>query len=210
MTFRRFLIWFLVVLLEIVLVTVALSSETIKRAADVEKGMVVDTFGTQMAEKILAITDSRFKNTFYDSGWIKGSYSAFVPSPDELSASKSLGDMGRPMFKVVAEKLRTFWTAVYYGTQRLTIMFMWVPYLIPFVIAVIVDGLATRKRRQFNFEYANPVVFGAMSHAVLALMTFPFLYFLAPFPVSPLVSPIWIGLFCIALFSMISHTQRLA
>ncbi|MYM92704.1 DUF4400 domain-containing protein [Duganella vulcania] len=210
MTFRRFLIWFLIILVEVVIVTVALSSDTISRAASREREMVVSTFGEEMASSIIKRTDVVYKRYFFDSGWIKGSYEAFVPSRDELSDSRSLADMGRPMFKVMDQKLRTFWTAVYYGTQRMTILMMWLPYLMPFVVAVIVDGMATRKKRQFNYEYANPVVFGAMSHAVLALISFPFLYFLLPFPVNPLVSPIWIGVFCLALFAMISHTQRLA
>lgn len=210
MTFKRFLFWFLILLVETVFVTIVLSSETIKKAAVAERVLLVKTFGEEMAIEIVSQTDVTFREWFYDSGLINGSYAAFVPTQDEVINSKSLKDMGKPVFAVVKEKLQTFWTAVYYGTQRWTIMMMWVPYLIPFVIAVVVDGLSTRKKKQFNFEYASPVVFGAMSHTVLGLAVLPFLYFLVPFPVTPLAAPIWIGAFSVALYSMISHTQQLA
>lgn len=90
---------------------------------------------------------------------------------------------------------------------RGTIVAVWLLMLLPFVLAVLVDGLMARSKKFELLGYQNPTAFAAGTHLVVLISVLPLLYIVAPFALSPLFMPYWAAAAALPLSFAIRHMQ---
>lgn len=130
-------------------------------------------------------------NTFFDELVLQSGVAALVKrteTPADLRdqefahASSRAGDLVRAYGTGLLAN-------IYALVLRVCLAAVWLPVLLPFFFACIFDAFQMRRRKEYNVEYVNPGTYGIGMHAFVFLMFMPLLYFVAPFPVTPLLVP---------------------
>jgi len=136
----------------------------------------------------------RRANVFFDESIVRTGLAAMVQrteTPDDLKNRDFAGGAKRS-----GELVRAYGTGLlanlYALILRISLAMAWVPLLLPFIVAALWDATQMRRRKEFTIEYVNPGTYGAGIHIVVFCCFMPLVYFVAPFPASPLLVP---GLF---------------
>lgn len=90
---------------------------------------------------------------------------------------------------------------------RLFVFLIWFLVLSPVFIAAVVDGFVQRAIKMSEFGEIKPAAYSVMSMIVVPMLMAPLLYLVIPFPVSPLVSPVWAMLAVLPLSLMVANMQ---
>lgn len=96
---------------------------------------------------------------------------------------------------------------LYVACLRLFIFGVWFLVLLPVFGAALVDGFVQRAIKRAEFGAIRPAAFSLASHAVIPMAMAPLVYLVAPFPVPPLVSPVWALLMVMPLSALVSNSQ---
>lgn len=79
----------------------------------------------------------------------------------------------------------------------------------PVFVAAVVDGLSQRSIKRVEFGAIRPAAFVASSMLVIPLLMGPIVYLIVPFPVNPLIAPMWALMTALPLSWMVSNMQPL-
>lgn len=87
------------------------------------------------------------------------------------------------------------WLMVYRGMWRITGLWPTIlSVLFALGIPCLMDGLAVRARKSYNFQFHNPVFFWSASHAMILVLGLGFVLPFMPYALNPSI----LGLFCVA------------
>jgi len=203
--------WVILTLVAIFIVPVFVTSTTYQARIYGEVAMLEHTLGRDAAAQIMGMTDSVYSSAFEESGfraWVMEHY--YV---DDRTVAQGEVEAGVPMG--IAAKLSqnyavSLFINLYELTFRLTQMFLWGAYSLPFILAAVLDGLMQRKVKFVSFAYSSPTVFNASWHLIIAMIFCGFFYFNTPFPVPPITFPVFIGVTAFVLRSLVGNLQRSA
>ena len=95
----------------------------------------------------------------------------------------------------------------YIAVVRSFILLVWSVVLAPVLIASVIDGFAQRAIKRAEFGAIRPAAYTLTSIVVVPLAMLPFLYLVFPFPVNPLVTPVWALVIALPLALMVSNMQ---
>lgn len=98
---------------------------------------------------------------------------------------------------------------IYVFVHRMFLVLIWAAVLAPVFFAAVVDGLSQRSIKQVEFGSIRPAAFVASSTLVIPLLMGPIVYLVVPFPVSPLIAPVWALMTALPLAWMVSNMQPL-
>jgi hypothetical protein len=134
----------------------------------------------------------------------------FVKPPTQgsgpaLSLPESMGRYTRPMMDYAGNFLFNIWLFLF----RLAHSWTWAVYLSPFLIAVIFDGVMTRKAKLAAFKYTSPTIYNVSWHLIIAVAACSFLVFAIVIPLSVFLYPALItviGVFVRLLISNVQHS----
>lgn len=90
---------------------------------------------------------------------------------------------------------------------RFFIFGIWFLILLPVFVATLVDGYVQRAIKREEFGAIRPAAYSLTSMVVIPMAMAPIVYLALPFPVSPLVSPMWALLMILPMSSMVSNSQ---
>jgi hypothetical protein len=96
---------------------------------------------------------------------------------------------------------------LYVACLRFFIFGVWFLVLLPVFVAAIVDGLVQRAIKRAEFGAIRPAAISLASHAVIPMAMAPLIYLVVPFPVTPLVSPLWALTMAMPLSTLVSNSQ---
>jgi len=204
--FKAIIVWFICLMFLLAIILFFIPSTWIEQVTAQEKQVAYEQFGRERTEKVLVNAHNTFNVMFVDTGIEQQTFSFFIPKKN--AEAKPMDGMAGDFFGMMYGRLAAFWAAVYQGLIRGYFFISWVPYLLPFIIAVVVDALVVRKVRIENFEFASPQYYGFATHMMIFGFFSIFYYFLAPFTVTFVMVPIWaIGMMGM-LHLLITNLQR--
>lgn len=96
---------------------------------------------------------------------------------------------------------------LYLACLRALIVLLWLLVLLPVFGAAIVDGLVQRAIKRAEFGAIRPAAFSVASLAVIPLAMAPLVYLVLPFPVSPLLAPLWALALALPLSWLVANSQ---
>lgn len=113
-----------------------------------------------------------------------------------------------------ADRFVDYWAALLCNIHlfcfRLAHAAVWFGYLLPFLGAIVFDGLMTRKAKIESFKYTSPTVYNVSWHLMIAIVCFSIVYFALSAPISVFFYPVAITTFGLCSRALIGNIQHSA
>lgn len=171
-----------------------------------ERGHVSSYLGSGRAAQLDEQAKDWYKKLFTDSRLVSGSYWWLLP--DRSKPTHGMGNLAPWLFTWVEARLDTFWWVIYQAVFRVQLLLQWLTYLLPLLLAALIDGVIQRQVKKRSHGYANPVRYHAAWHAITALFVVPPLYLSTPFSLHPIVIPAWAVLLSLAVVALFANIQQ--
>ncbi|MHB8697640.1 MAG: DUF4400 domain-containing protein [Sulfuricaulis sp.] len=197
-----FYFW-LFILAEVLIVVSFLGRPSVESQIGEEHTMSVAWMGDE-ADASYARAYQKFKTIFVDSGAVKTSYDAFLPTTGEQPRDSFL--IGS--FDWFQGRLEVLWAVILRAFQRSYLIIEWMPYTLLSIIPAAVDGWNQRAIKRVSFGYASPVRFHSAMFSLLLFVFLPFFYLFAPFAIHPLAILVWSFCGSITFLVLSSNTQK--
>ena len=156
-----------------------------------ELAMIQSAFGANDTHKLSKTATQIYNAVFEDSGAVKTTRAAEVSEEERVNADPLFGAGGRFIISVTNNYVTTLSVLYFVVTLRFLIVLSWMPYLVPFLGAVVIEGLVRRKIKLSAIGAANPVKFAISKHILIVILVFPIVYLVLPIAFTPLFMPIW-------------------
>lgn len=209
MSFAKHVLYWIILLVLAAFLVPALSSSTNIMARVVsEVRMMQSVLGTKETVQITSVATKIYNEVFVETDVIPTAQKAIVSEQERKSS--------RDMFGKTIDKLTDGTNDYVIGVAALTyavlvrilIFLVWLPYIAPFFVAVIMDGLVRRKIKMASFGLISPIYYAAATHSLIVMIFLPALYLLVPFPITPLFIPFWALFAAVPLMLAVSNTQQ--
>jgi hypothetical protein len=185
-----------------------ISTADIMRQVRSEVDMMAAAFGHDEAKQIVDKGNEIFHNVFHRSGLAAGVDNVYAQQKGEES------QVLLSQVNALSSATNTYWTTfranIYRLSLRVLVLLTWFPYIVPFLIAMAVDGFVIRKIKLSSYGYMSPMRYSVGLHIILIGLFFPALYLIAPIPVSPYFPPYWALFLAFPTVMMLSNIQRMA
>ena len=114
----------------------------------------------------------------------------------------------RGLSKLVDKRLDVFWLSIHQAYYRLAVMIVWLPYLLPLLIAALLDGLLQREIRKWQFTFSSPAAHQFATKAIHGVLAVAILSPFSPLALPPLAMPFMMGACALALWVGASNIQK--
>lgn len=200
--------WILVTLVLILAVPAIVSVQDGLDRISREVEMTRAVFGDEKTETIVDSAKGVYGTAFVKSGLIADLNKTHFSQADYRKAHALSGALKH--FGTITNSYFGSMVINLYGMMiRLFIVWHWLAFVGPFLIACVVDGYMTRAKKLAEFAYQNPSAFSLAAHVLLWIIFFPVMYLVAPIPVTPLFVPIWALVMALPVAVMLSNSQRI-
>lgn len=123
-----------------------------------------------------------------------------------VSLPKYIAPYADHMMEYWGNFLQNFWMFFFRIAHSIT----WVIYLMPFLLAIIFDGVMTRKAKLASFKYTSPTVYNISWHVIIAIVAMSLVAFSVVTPLSIFFYPMAITLIGMLVRLVISNIQHSA
>ncbi len=192
-----------VLLLEMALVFLFVPKARLVDVQQREMEALTSSLGETATEYVKKKSDHYYYNLFVESGILPVSYDFLI---GQWGEDETFDDRG--FAKLVEQRLDVVWVSLNLAARRITTILLWVPYILPFLMAVIIDGLVEREIRKYRFAFASPAAHRTATIVVALVfwffLTIPFL----PFSVTPMLPAYLVWAVALAVWSYTSNMQK--
>lgn len=140
-------------------------------------------------------------------------FGGVAPAAKEMHVSdaSTAGVFGwdRKLSSTSNQMLRSAKIELYHLMLRVQIFFTWLPMIVLFGVAAVVDGLMIRKVKIASFRYTNPALYNTASHVAIFLVGASFLLLHLPVTLSIWFWPIAGALVAISMMVAAMNLQRM-
>lgn len=164
--------------------------------------------GATLGGAVVKLADGIFEQTPVSAGARVLRQAKHTKAETELSAAVA-GPLGQISSKDYNSYLQGLILQAYVFTIRLAILLFWGLFLLPMLTATVFDGIMQRSIKRAEFGSLRPATFTLAGVVVIPLLALPFLYLTMPFPLSPLLAPMWAAVVALPLSIQISNSQPL-
>lgn len=163
-------------------------------------------FNDVLAKDTVSITaacDALF-NTLFVKTHVAQAFKEFF-APEASQGKNPLGSMASQFSSNYNNAL---WLMVYRGIWRLTGLWSLVlSVLLALGLPCLIDGLAVRARKSYNFQFHNPVVFWTASHSMILVIGLGIFLPFLPYALNPVVLLGFCVMFCASLWITAANFQ---
>lgn len=184
--------WLLVGGLELLVVLAFLPSSLLEKTGRAEYNAIQSFLGEESATRLRSQTDYWYDKLFNQTGIVTESYNILVPTEEQKERSGAMKNMGSSVFAYAEARITAWWTAVYIGLHRIFSLLIWLPGLLPLAVAAGIDGSAMRKVKADSYQRASALFFGTGKSGLAILLLAPLVMALFPFPLPPVIAPLWV------------------
>jgi hypothetical protein len=199
---------FIIFLCELFLLAAMLPMNLLQNAGAKEFELSRKFLGEESANILKVRTDNFYDTAFNQTGMVKESFRLFIPTKSDQQQSRGLEKMGSNVFLYIEERLIAFWTAVYLAVHRIMSLLVWIPGFIPILVAAGYDGFCKRKIRFLTFATSSASAYGTGRTTIYALLIGLIILAMFPFPVPPIIAPLWAGAMVVSVSLMIANWPR--
>ena len=190
-------------LLEVALVFLFVPMSTLVNVQHRETQSLSNNLGESTSEYVQKKSDYYYYNLFVSSGVLPVSYDFLI---GQWGEDETFDDRG--FAKLVEQRLDVVWVALNLASRRIVTILLWAPYVLPFLMAVIIDGLVEREIRKYRFAFASPAAHKTATIIVVFVVWFflaiPFL----PFSVTPMLPAYFVWAVALAIWSYAANMQK--
>lgn len=190
MTVGKVFLWLCLWILQIILVGVLVPNDWLEGQITSEREMTANWLGQDTLIDLVTSSDATFKSAFEDTGLIDASYT-ITPTRAQRDDSRGLEDLGDTLWPYVESRIEVMWFTVYQGVQRLSMIQLWIPYLLPMFIPAFIHGMCIREVKKVSYGYASPVVYHAALQVFMLLIFLPLFYISLPISIHPSMVLLW-------------------
>lgn len=177
--------WLAALLLTLLATPVLTSQEELRQIAARELGMMQSSLGTSATNKIVINANSAYTGMFVNTGIVNRLKKGETTEESRETAGKTLGGTMYSFTTMANDYLLSAITLLYISILRVSMLMGWVPFLLPFVGAAIVDGSVRYKINKISVRISSPIQFKASAHIVIVCAIAPLLYLVAPMAITP-------------------------
>lgn len=195
--------WFVLVLFlnELGLIFLFLPASTVQEVSAREERLVAAELGQEALDYVVAASGRKFKWLFLDTGVLEASFTFCGYQGKDRFDDRGLG---RWLFN----RLQVVWMVVRQMVFRWEVMALWLPATLVFAAPLVVDSVAQREIRKYQFSFASPLVHRKSGHFLRYLGAGAVLLPLLPVSVPPMVYPAALGAAGLALWVMLVNIQK--
>lgn len=182
--------------------------DDVYRIVENEDKTTMALVGKEQRDWVRQTAENIHVSVFYDTGVWPGLQKLLAPPPRD--PSKILDEFGRDnFFPYVEGRLRVINLALYLATYRVASLLTWLPVLAVFFVPLLMDAHYTRKKKQYNFQYASPTVqrIGIRTVAFMVATIMPLLL-VSPLPIPPHAAPLMVLLVAFAIWAMVRNLPK--
>lgn len=185
--------WFWRLMIGIMLLTWLFVSPQYLNAVIAREALYIeDTLGRETMLKIDTDTSTLFNRLAVSSGFAKKIEQIATFSDQSFNNINNSG-IEKPLKKLTQwarPRLAVFMMELYLMSQRVTLAWLWLPFLVILFAQSIYSGLLRRKIKQSSFEFSSPTLNrGAISTLVTLFLSIPALL-VVPVPINPYFLPL--------------------
>jgi hypothetical protein len=168
---RHSLAWLIAIIAIMLFAPLMVGQEAYERTMAVEFRYARQWYGDPELQKILDRTDRIYSAIMVKTGVdpLIRKHGTKPIQHDDISARVENSQAMSPY----AAQIRDYWQNFLYNIWmfcfRLSHSWLWCGYLLPFLFALIFDGLMTRKAKLASFKYTSPTVYNLSWHIIIAL-----------------------------------------
>lgn len=206
---KHVLIWLIILIVSFIIMPLMMKPHAIMGRVMSEIKMIQLVFGAEDTAKLTRSATTWYNAIFVETGLIGSTDKAYIHESEKESSKVFFGGAAR-VADVTNGYLLSFGAQAYAMMIRLFIILSWLPYIFPFMLAVIIDGLVTRRIKFESFGFSSPIAYSLALHSIIPIVFFPALYLLLPIPITPLFMPFWALVFAFPVSMLIGNTQRVS
>lgn len=209
MLFKHVFLWVAICFALMLAIPIVSSPQVMWENARTELGMIETAFGTGDTVALAKSATQTYNAIFIDTGLIQKTRGAYVSREEQELGEAMVGGASRAVTGLTNNYLDTFAALTYVMILRVMIFMSWLPFILPFILAAIGEGVTRRKIKYATFgQYGAALYAGAMHMSVLILIL-PVLYLMAPLPLTPFFIPFWALIAAIPVIASIANASQI-
>lgn len=205
---RHVLLWIIILALGFFLIPLVISERAAQERVGREVESVRSFFGDVAADEVVLRANHGFETTLVETG-ILDAVKRLISEKQEDGLDAPLGHSIDRMSDRTNLYVQASIANTYGLFFRIHMIFIWIPLIIPFIGAVVCDGVVSRKIKMSNTGYFSPAGYNMAVHILIAMVFLPIAYLLIPFAISPFSIPILALISAPALRIAIMNAQRI-
>lgn len=191
------------VCLEFMALLLFVPSRTVAHYNAAERTSIAAELGSRAEAHVLGNANRWYRATLIDTG-MTASLNKFLfgnPTP-------RVSDPNRAVSNYTRDRMASFWRMLYTAYYRVALIWLWIPYLLPFAIPVFIDAHMERKVRQWRFSFVSPMTRALAARAGTALAVALGVSLMIPLHVPPLVYPFLFGAVMLTVWVWVANLQK--
>jgi hypothetical protein len=209
MLFKHIFLWVAICFALMLAIPIVSSPQTMWENARTELGLIESAFGTGDTVALARTATETYNAIFIETGLIKKTRAAYVSREEQELGAAVVGGASRAVTGLTNNYLDTFAALTYVMILRVMIFMSWLPFILPFLLAAVGEGVTRRKIKYATFgQYGAALYAGAMHMSVLILIL-PVLYLMAPLPLTPFFIPFWALIAAIPVVASIANASQI-
>lgn len=209
MLFKHVFLWVAICFALMLAIPIVSSPQAMWENARTELGMIETAFGTGDTVALAKSATQTYNAIFIDTGLIQKTRGAYVSREEQELGEAMVGGASRAVTGLTNNYLDTFAALTYVMILRVMIFMSWLPFILPFILAAVGEGVTRRKIKYATFgQYGAALYAGAMHMSVLILIL-PVLYLMAPLPLTPFFIPFWALIAAIPVIASIANASQI-
>lgn len=209
MLFKHIFLWVAICFALMLAIPIVSSPQTMWENARTELGLIESAFGTGDTVALARTATQTYNAIFIETGLIQKTRAAYVSREEQELGAAVVGGASRAVTGLTNNYLDTFAALTYVMILRVMIFMSWLPFILPFLLAAVGEGVTRRKIKYATFgQYGAALYAGAMHMSVLILIL-PVLYLMAPLPLTPFFIPFWALIAAIPVVASIANASQI-
>jgi hypothetical protein len=205
---RSLMNWFLVIgLTELAIVFLVVPYAMILSQGAAERTMNVKWLGEKTEQVVKTTADTWYTDLFIDTG-IYEAVEEFLVTGWTGDRDRNLKLDDRGVGELAEARLSAAWAAIYLTLYRLAGFALWGPYVVPFLVPALVDGVMERERRKWMFTYASPMLHNAGASIMGWTLAVGTLLLVLPFAMPPVYQPVLLAGFAVSMWIVAANIQK--
>ncbi len=196
------LIIFLLII-QVFAVFLLLSEKRLADVIDKEFTLIERQVGREESLNVYERANRWYIKTTIDSGFQHTVYDFLIGHWDADSGRELIDDRGLSAW--FERRLATTWLAIYLVHFRLSGITLWLPYFLPLIFPMIVDGLSQRQIKKHQFSFTSPVIHTNAARGFLVLLALILFIPIIPISIPPLIIPFALFFSCLCAWVYAAH-----
>lgn len=198
--------WIVTFLVSILVAPLIIKPATMYERLDLEVKTIYDVFGATIGGKVISSVNA-MHGAVVSLGVHDAVRRAIHTKQDKENAVHNFSVVAEAAVDPVNSYFQGLLMQFYGVLLRGVMVLSWLLLLLPFIVAVVVDGVSSRDAKVAELGYQNPTAFALSLHVVILLSALPLLYIAAPLPITPTFTFWWVLVVALPMGYALSHVQ---